>query len=239
MKNNMFDPDMFKSLDKMINGLGNLTNKPLIDTKIFKTKGIFTHCLNTTFGQVDEAQKIKIDYLVDNYKENFSISKSSTMFSLNYDNLNRVGHALYFKLKDCKCTTYSTECLCLNSETENIGKIFCEIIDIRYIKKGDFVGYNKKFEAKEDMKIALVNCGYSSGIDKDQNYFFLNGVKCPVLGQISMELISVDISKIENVSLYEKFDLFGDFSFISSQIQCSLGYLSTNLDNNKVKKIYI
>lgn len=32
----MFDPDMFKSLDKMINGLGNLTNKPLIDTKIFK-----------------------------------------------------------------------------------------------------------------------------------------------------------------------------------------------------------
>jgi hypothetical protein len=36
MKNNMFDPDMFKNLDKMINGLGNLTNKPLIDTKIFK-----------------------------------------------------------------------------------------------------------------------------------------------------------------------------------------------------------
>lgn len=36
MKNNMFDADMFKNLDKMINGLGNLTNKPLIDTKIFK-----------------------------------------------------------------------------------------------------------------------------------------------------------------------------------------------------------
>lgn len=36
MKNNMFDPEMFKSLDKMVNGLGNLTNKPLIDTKFFK-----------------------------------------------------------------------------------------------------------------------------------------------------------------------------------------------------------
>jgi hypothetical protein len=36
MKNNMFDPNMLKNLENMMKGFGNITSKPLFDTKLIK-----------------------------------------------------------------------------------------------------------------------------------------------------------------------------------------------------------
>ena len=36
MNNNMFDPNMFKNLENMMKGFGDITSKPMIDTKIIK-----------------------------------------------------------------------------------------------------------------------------------------------------------------------------------------------------------
>jgi hypothetical protein len=36
MKNNMFDPNMLKNLENMVKGFGDLTSKPLLDTKLIK-----------------------------------------------------------------------------------------------------------------------------------------------------------------------------------------------------------
>ena len=41
MNNNMFDPNMFKNLENMMKGFGDITSKPMIDTKIIKKLIIF------------------------------------------------------------------------------------------------------------------------------------------------------------------------------------------------------
>ena len=41
MNNNMFDPNMFKNLENMMKGFGNITSKPIIDVKLIKKLIIF------------------------------------------------------------------------------------------------------------------------------------------------------------------------------------------------------
>ena len=41
MNNNMFDPNMLKNLENMMKGFGDITSKPMIDTKIIKKLIIF------------------------------------------------------------------------------------------------------------------------------------------------------------------------------------------------------
>lgn len=36
MNKNMFDPNMMKNLENMMKGFGDITSKPMIDTKIIK-----------------------------------------------------------------------------------------------------------------------------------------------------------------------------------------------------------
>jgi hypothetical protein len=36
MNKNMFDPNTFKNLENMMKGFGDMTSKPMIDTKIIK-----------------------------------------------------------------------------------------------------------------------------------------------------------------------------------------------------------
>ena len=41
MNNNMFDPNMFKNLENMMKGFGEITSKPMIDVKLIKKLIIF------------------------------------------------------------------------------------------------------------------------------------------------------------------------------------------------------
>ncbi len=41
MNNNMFDPNMFKNLENIMKGFGDITSKPMIDVKLIKKLIIF------------------------------------------------------------------------------------------------------------------------------------------------------------------------------------------------------
>ena len=41
MNKNMFDPNMFKNLENMMKGFGDMTSKPMIDVKLIKKLIIF------------------------------------------------------------------------------------------------------------------------------------------------------------------------------------------------------
>jgi alanine racemase len=71
------------------------------------------------------------------------------------------------------------------------------ISSIKTIKKGDCVGYGCLYKAKKEMKIATVPAGYFEGIDRrlsNQGVFKINGKDCPIVGAISMNITSMDIT---------------------------------------------
>lgn len=70
------------------------------------------------------------------------------------------------------------------------------VLQIRRVKKGETVGYGAAFTAHEPRTIATLACGYADGFLRSSYSSFAayEGVKYPLAGRISMDLIAVDIT---------------------------------------------
>lgn len=87
------------------------------------------------------------------------------------------------------------------------------IADIRNVKKGDSISYNRTFIADHDMKIAVVSCGYADGISRalsNRGAFLINGHRAPILGNVCMDLTLVDVSGIPDVKPFDEVIIFGE-----------------------------
>ena len=76
-----------------------------------------------------------------------------------------------------------------------------EISQIREIEFGDAVSYSRKFVAKDKTKIATVCIGYADGLPRslsNKGHVLIHGVKCPIVGNICMDQMMVDISEIKD-----------------------------------------
>ena len=76
------------------------------------------------------------------------------------------------------------------------------ILQTHYMNPGDKVGYGLTYTAKTKKRVATLSGGYADGIMRrlDQNFsLYHNTDPCPILGRISMDLITVDISHLEQV----------------------------------------
>ena len=89
----------------------------------------------------------------------------------------------------------------------NVVSLKAKIIQIRKIQKGDTVGYGATFKAKKDMLIGTIAIGYADGISRkfsnNMNVFFGNK-PLKVLGRISMDLITIDMSPISEIKFTKK-----------------------------------
>ena len=77
------------------------------------------------------------------------------------------------------------------------------IISIRNIKKGERVGYGGRKKASKDMRIAIVYAGYADGIPQtttDGTKVLVNDKQAEIFGRVSMDLVSVDITNLSQVS---------------------------------------
>jgi alanine racemase len=91
-------------------------------------------------------------------------------------------------------------------------KLLSKIVAIQKIKKGETVGYGSKFKSKSDLKIGIIACGYGDGYPRNikNGFVYVKEFKAKIVGVISMDLITVDITKISNVSIGTEVELWGD-----------------------------
>lgn len=70
-----------------------------------------------------------------------------------------------------------------------------EVIQINSLKKGDIVGYNAAYTAKEDEKIAVVAIGYADGIIRKNKgrYVYINNKMYEIVGNICMDMMFVKV----------------------------------------------
>lgn len=117
------------------------------------------------------------------------------------------------------------------------------IADVREIKAGDTVSYNRNFTAPRDMKIAVVLCGYADGLPRalsGKGYFLINGVCAPILGNVCMDLTLVDVSDIPNVSAFDEAVIFGkqgDSSISPCELASLAGTISYELLTSISKRV--
>jgi alanine racemase len=87
-----------------------------------------------------------------------------------------------------------------------------DVMDIKFVKEGQFIGYGTAYQALKDMKIAVLPLGYSNGYTRglsNKGYVLIKGKKAPIVGLINMNLFMVDIGHIEGVAVGDEVVLLG------------------------------
>jgi alanine racemase len=88
-----------------------------------------------------------------------------------------------------------------------------KIVQIKEIAKGDQVGYNGTFTAKEAMRIALLPIGYYDGIDRrlsNKGSMVVDGMVCKIIGRVSMNITAIDVSSVRNPQIGQDVIVFSD-----------------------------
>ncbi len=100
--------------------------------------------------------------------------------------------------------------------TENgLKRIFTwktDIMDLRKVKAGEYIGYGTAYQAVQDMDIAVLPLGYSNGYPRglsNRGQVLIKGKKAPVVGLINMNLFMVNISHIPDVAVGDEVVLVG------------------------------
>ena len=78
-----------------------------------------------------------------------------------------------------------------------------EILSVFPVKAGETVGYGATFTAPQDMLLATVGLGYADGVLRSASNCFigwLDGLPCPVTGRVTMDLITIDVSKAQQAA---------------------------------------
>lgn len=83
---------------------------------------------------------------------------------------------------------------------------------IKDIRKGDSIGYGRTFRAPGKMRTALISCGYADGLPRavsNVGSVLIRGRKCRILGRVSMDQVTADISRLKGVRIGDEVVLIG------------------------------
>ncbi|MDD4149563.1 MAG: alanine racemase [Bacteroidales bacterium] len=87
------------------------------------------------------------------------------------------------------------------------------IMAIKRIKKSEFVGYGNSFQAAKDMSVAIIPVGYNNGYSRslsNRGHVLIHGRRCDVLGVVTMNTITVNITDVKNAANGDEVILIGN-----------------------------
>jgi alanine racemase len=87
-----------------------------------------------------------------------------------------------------------------------------EIISIQELHKNDAVGYGGTFIAPRDMRIGVVALGYGDGYPRlapQGTPVLVHGHKASIIGRVSMDMITVDLSQVPEAKVSDPVELWG------------------------------
>ncbi len=90
-----------------------------------------------------------------------------------------------------------------------------KLIGVQHLKKGDTVGYGSTYTAEGPMTIGVVSCGYADGYPRHCSTgtpVLVNGVRTQLVGRVSMDMLTVDISHVPGAGVGSEVTLWGKAS---------------------------
>jgi alanine racemase len=115
-----------------------------------------------------------------------------------------------------------------------------KIITLRDLPAGQPVGYSAKFVTQRPSRIAVINAGYADGILRqrtNRGCALLRGRRVPLVGAISMDLTTLDVTGVPEAELGDVVTLYGrdggaeikvsdvaaEIGTVTSDLLCALG----------------
>jgi alanine racemase len=87
------------------------------------------------------------------------------------------------------------------------------LVGVREIPQGQGVGYSHTWLAPRDSRIGLVPIGYADGYARllsNRSAMMIHGKKAPVIGRVSMDLTTIDLTDVPQATLGDQVTVIDD-----------------------------
>ena len=134
------------------------------------------------------------------------------------------------------CPTYK-------KKLRNVSSLKSIITQIKPIKKGESVGYDRSFIAPDDMLSATIPIGYADGFDRRMSQgvgkVLIQGKYAPVIGNVCMDMTMVDVTNME-VKEGDEVIIFNEDFTISQMASLinTIPYEVMTSISRRVKRVY-
>jgi alanine racemase len=108
------------------------------------------------------------------------------------------------------------------------------IITLRDVAPGQAVGYGARFVAQRPTRIAVINAGYADGVLRqrtNRGFALLRGRRVPLVGSISMDLTTLDVTDVPDVVPGDVVTIYGrdgDIAIEASDVARELGTVTSD-----------
>ncbi|OFY49417.1 MAG: alanine racemase [Bacteroidetes bacterium GWF2_41_31] len=123
-----------------------------------------------------------------------------------------------------------------------------QIMAVKAVKVGEFVGYGNSYLAQTETLTALIPIGYSGGYSRslsNKGRVLIGGMRCSVIGVVNMNMIMADVTNVPNVEVGDEVVIIGKqgdleikvsaFSDISDQLNYEvLAHLSERINRRMI-----
>lgn len=94
--------------------------------------------------------------------------------------------------------------------------LHARIIQTRAVGTGEYVGYGKRYQALSPRRVATLSIGYADGVHRiltNRGRFHVGGESVPVVGTVSMDSVTIDVTGIDAIHLHPgtEVELIGGF----------------------------
>jgi alanine racemase len=122
------------------------------------------------------------------------------------------------------------------------------VLSVKNLPAGSLVGYGGMFRASRDMRLAVLAAGYADGIPhrlSNRGSVLANGKRAPIVGAVSMDLTSVDITESPELQAGDAVTLLGSegsLTIDAQEIARLAGTISYGVlcgIHARVKRIYV
>jgi len=75
--------------------------------------------------------------------------------------------------------------------------LLAPVLQVKYLKQGETIGYNASYTAPRDMRIAIVGAGYADGVpvaQSNKGTAIMHDMEVPIVGRVSMDLTILDVT---------------------------------------------
>jgi alanine racemase len=123
-----------------------------------------------------------------------------------------------------------------------VQSLHAEVIALQDVKRGEAVGYGSRFVAADDMRIAVLACGYADGYPRsatDGTPVWVEGELATLVGRVSMDMVTIDVTNQPTVRVGSEAQLWGSHVAIDEVANRAgtIGYELMSKITNRVPRV--
>lgn len=124
----------------------------------------------------------------------------------------------------------------------------CQVIHVKELPKGEYIGYGRKFRTERDSVIATLPIGYADGYIRglyEKAHVIINGKLAPVVGKICMDQCMIDVTNVGPVKVGDEVVLLGEDNGVKNnaddiaKMLDTINYEILCMIGRRVPRIYI